>query len=48
MNQDKQNQQGRQQNRQGLVAKDTDGDGRTVQPGRQPGEIDGDKQNQKR
>lgn len=29
------------------VGKDTDGDGRVVQPGHKPGEVDGDKQRQK-
>jgi hypothetical protein len=30
------------------VGKDTDGDGRVVQPGHKPGEVDGDKQRQKK
>ncbi len=36
-----------QQQAGGQIGKDTDGDGRVVQPGRKPGEIDGDLQKRK-
>jgi hypothetical protein len=41
-NQNKPQQDGKDQ-----VGKDTDNDGRVVQPGHKPGEVDGDKQRQK-
>lgn len=45
-NQSSQNQtDARTKDRNGDVGKDTDGDGRSVQPGHKAGEIDGDRQN---